>query len=72
MQPLIDFDSFILKMEEDGESSSMDASFSTLDSIPGMGEPILAARGIIGSGDVATPSKKKRVKKFKDFLTKNK
>lgn len=51
-----------------------DAGFATLGNTPGMGAPVLASRGVTGSGDVASPmfkkkKKKKKVLGYKDFLT---
>ena len=58
------FDSYIT---EDG-----DGGMATLGSTPGMGAPVLASRGVTGSGDVpsvAIPKKKKKkVKSFDQFL----
>lgn len=48
-------------------------AFATLDSTPGMGAPVLASRGVIGSGDVPSlPAKKerKKIKSFSQFIKK--
>lgn len=53
----------VKKINEDGEA---------LAAVPGMGAPQLASRGVVGSGDVATPKKKKsKIKRFKDFKQKS-
>lgn len=58
------FDTYLT---EDG-----DGGMATLGSVQGMGAPVLASRGITGSGDVpsvAIPKKKKKkVKSFDQFL----
>ena len=54
------------RLEEDGEGGVM----ATPDSTPGMGAPQYATRDADGSGDVPTPTKKrkKRIKSFSDFI----
>jgi hypothetical protein len=48
---------------------------ATLGNTPGMGAPVLASRGVTGSGDVPSPGedkkkkKKKKVFNFKEFLS---
>lgn len=62
-------------LTEDGEAGPA-VGATALASVPGMGEPVLAGRGITGSGDVpsTTASKKKkknnRVKSFDQFINK--
>lgn len=57
------FDNYSTELTEDGEGS-----LATLDAVPGMGAPVLAGRGITGSGDVpSVPSKKKNKKRVKSF-----
>ena len=49
------------QLKEDGE-------FASLDSVPGMGAPVLASPGITGSGDITSvTTKRKKIKKFKEF-----
>lgn len=54
---------------EDGEGAP-----ATPDSVPGMGAPVLAQRGSVGSGDVplgiTKPKKKNRVQMYDEFLKK--
>jgi hypothetical protein len=67
------FDIHSAELTEDGEGA-----LATLDATPGMGAPVLAGRGITGSGDVPSlPAKtgkkkknKKRVKSFEQFIQK--
>lgn len=56
------------EVNEDGEGCAAgDAGVSDLGSVSGMGEPELASRGVIGSGDVDTSGKKKKKKKILNF-----
>lgn len=60
------------KVDEEGLNEEGEASpgpgYSTLDSVPGMGAPVLPTRTSFGSGDVPMPAApKKRVKRFKEF-----
>lgn len=56
---LKDFNAFL---SEEGEA------FATVDSVPGMGEPVIASRGVTGSGDVPSITrKKKKVISFEEF-----
>jgi hypothetical protein len=67
------FDNYATELTEDGEGA-----MATLDAVPGMGAPVLAGRGITGSGDVPSlPAKtgkkkknKKRVQSFDQFIKK--
>jgi len=63
------FDKYSTELTEDGEGG-----FTTLSSVSGgMGAPVLAGRGITGSGDVPSlpaKKKKKRVKTFEEYLNK--
>ena len=43
-----------------------DAGLATLGSVEGMGAPVLASRGVVGSGDVAS-GRRKKIKKFGNF-----
>ena len=68
------FDNYTMDLDEDGEGGSV-VGGTSLASVPGMGEPVLAGRGIIGSGDVPSPpafkkKKKKKVKTFTQFIGK--
>lgn len=60
------FDDFE-QIEEDGE-------MATPDSVPGMGAPVLASRGVVGSGDIPlgiNPKKKKnKIKRFNEYFKK--
>lgn len=60
------FDNFFSSVEEDGEGGPV-VGATTLDSVSGMGAPVLAGRGITGSGDVPNPVKKKKTKRVKTF-----
>jgi len=68
------FDSYNTELTEDGEGGPMPGA-ATLSSVSGMGAPVIAGRGITGSGDAPSPAfkkkkKKKRVKTFEQFLNK--
>ena len=60
-------------LTEDGEGAAVGGpavGATSLASVPGMGAPVLAGRGITGSGDVAgvpEKKKKKRKQRVKDF-----
>ena len=60
-----------VELTEDGEGA-----MATLDAVSGMGAPVIASRGVTGSGDIpslpATKKKKKikRVKTFEEYLNK--
>ena len=73
---LLNFDGFMSTVTEDGEGGApiaAGAPLATLDTVSGMGAPVLAGRSITGSGDVASPAiskkKKKKVKSFNQFIT---
>lgn len=69
------FENYSTDLTEDGEAGPA-VGATTLDSVPGMGAPVLAGRGITGSGDVPSlpvkkkKNKKKRVKTFEQFIKK--
>lgn len=59
-------------VSEDGECAAgpaPDSGFGTVDSVNGMGAPVLASRGVTGSGDVPSvaPTKKKKKRKILSF-----
>lgn len=57
------------EVNEEGEGGpAPDSGFGTLDSVSGMGAPELASRGVVGSGDVPSTSKKKKKKKILSFV----
>lgn len=68
-QKLLGFDGFAMKMEEDGApaapAAAVPAGLTTLGDVQGMGAPVLAGRGITGSGDVPSAAKTKKKKKKK-------
>lgn len=59
---------------EDFEQIEEDGEMATPDSVPGMGAPVLASRGVVGSGDVPlgiNPKKKKnKIKRFNEYFKK--
>lgn len=63
------FDNFF-SLSEDGESVDVHA---TLDSVPGIGEPVLPTRTTAGSGDIelTKKKKKKRIYSFDKFIKNN-
>lgn len=62
-QKLLNFDGFSMKMEEDGAAAPAASGLTSLGDVQGMGAPVLASRGVTGSGDVASPPAKKKSKK---------
>jgi hypothetical protein len=59
-----------VELTEEGEGGGPAVGATSLSSVPGMGSPVLAGRGITGSGDVPSPPakmKKKKKKRVKDF-----
>lgn len=59
MKRIVDFEYFT---NEDAAPAA-GGGFATLSGTPGMGAPVLAGRGITGSGDVTIGQKKKKRKK---------
>lgn len=63
------------EVSEDGEGGGPgpDSGFGTVDSVNGMGAPVLASRGVTGSGDVPsvapTKKKKRKILSFDKFFT---
>jgi hypothetical protein len=70
------FDTHSIELTEDGEAPAAGGAFATLGDIGGMGAPVLANRGVTGSGDIPGTSfgkkkkKAKRVKSFTQFIGK--
>jgi len=56
------FDDYAKEATKLGELTE-DGAPATVASVPGMGAPVLASRGVTGSGDVAMGSYKKKKKK---------
>lgn len=76
---LMNFDGFMTNMTEDAPAPAAAppaAGLTTLGDVSGMGEPVLASRGVTGSGDVASPpaaktkKKRKKVKSYVEFFKK--